>query len=96
MARRLASEGHIRGVEFAKIPLKEAYAAREIFLTGTSLNILPVVSYDGKRIGTGMPGEAVRRLSHLMLEDMTQNQELLTPVHWETPAGDGRRTDSVQ
>jgi branched-chain amino acid aminotransferase len=74
----------VKDVMFARISPEEAYDAKEMFLTGTSLNILPVVSYDGRRIGQGSPGPVYCKLSSLLWEDMTQNQELLTEIEWES------------
>ncbi|MCC6763730.1 MAG: branched-chain-amino-acid transaminase [Deltaproteobacteria bacterium] len=41
----------------------DLFVADECFLTGTGAEIIPVVSLDGRRIGTGEPGPATRRLS---------------------------------
>ena len=84
LANELLEEGMIRGVEFARISPDEAYQAEEMFLTGTSLGILPVVSYDGKRIGKGAPGRVYTKLSSLLWGDMTQNRGLLTELDWES------------
>ena len=84
LANELLEEGMIRGVEFARISPSEAYQAEEMFLTGTSLEIVPVVSYDGKRIGKGVPGHVYTKLSSLLWGDMTQNRELLTELDWES------------
>ena len=83
LAEKLVMENVIKEVKFSKISLEEAYQAREIFLTGTSVNIVPVISYDGKRIGDGRPGPVYSRLSDLLWEDMTKNSELLTEIDWE-------------
>jgi len=42
--------------------LDEAFAADEFFLTGTGIHSGPVVSIDGRKIGSGSPGPVVRRL----------------------------------
>jgi len=83
LAKRLVSDDVIKEVKFNRITLEEAYQAREIFLTGTSINIIPVITYDGKRIGEGCPGPVYSRLSDLLWEDMTENRELLTEIDWE-------------
>ncbi|MBW1903236.1 MAG: aminotransferase class IV, partial [Deltaproteobacteria bacterium] len=46
LADTLVKEDMIRRVKFAGITPEEAYQAKEIFLTGTSINTLPVVTYD--------------------------------------------------
>jgi len=50
------------------IPLNDLMAADEVFLTGTTAEILPVVKVDGKKIGDGRPGGTTRRLYHLFLK----------------------------
>jgi D-alanine transaminase len=50
------------------ITLKELLAAEEVFLTGTTTEILPVVKVDGKKIGNGRPGKTTRRLYQRFLE----------------------------
>lgn len=87
LAEKLVMENIIREVKFNRISLEKSYQAREIFLTGTSINIVPVVSYDGKRIGEGCPGPVYSRLSNLLWEDMTKNRELLTEIDWEHGRG---------
>jgi branched-chain amino acid aminotransferase len=80
LADKMVKEGIIKDVMFANISPAEAYEAKEMFLTGTSLNILPVVSYDGKPIGQGSPGPVYSELSKLLWEDMTRNRDLLTEI----------------
>jgi branched-subunit amino acid aminotransferase/4-amino-4-deoxychorismate lyase len=80
LSGQLVKQGLIREVRFAKIPLSEAHQAKEVVLTGTSLGVLPVTTYDGNRIGEGTPGPAYSELSRLLWKDMTENRELLTQI----------------
>jgi branched-chain amino acid aminotransferase len=82
LASVLVEENVIRDVKFARISPSEAYQAREIFLTGTSLDILPVVNYDRRSIGSGVPGPVYSRLLSLLRKDMTENRDLLTELDW--------------
>ena len=41
----------------------DLFVADECFLTGTGAEIIPVVSLDGRHIGTGTPGPITRRMS---------------------------------
>ncbi len=41
----------------------DVFNADEVFLTGTAAEIIPVVTIDGRTIGTGKPGELTRQLS---------------------------------
>ena len=45
------------------VPLAELYAADEVFLTGTTVEVLAVVRIDGKVIGDGRPGPITQRLA---------------------------------
>ena len=44
------------------IPVEALYAADEVFLTGTTVEILGVVQIDGRRIATGRPGPVTKTL----------------------------------
>jgi branched-chain amino acid aminotransferase len=83
LADELVREKVLKDVQFAKIPLEEAYLSAEIMLLGTSIQILPVVSFDGRQIGDGFPGSVYGKLSDLLWKDMTENQDLLTAIEWE-------------
>jgi D-alanine transaminase len=41
----------------------ELYEASEVFLTGTTVEVLAVVRIDGKTIGAGRPGPITQRLA---------------------------------
>lgn len=58
---RSAREAGFR-VEERPLGLSEARRAREIFLTGTTTEVLPVVRLDGARVGDGRPGAVSRFL----------------------------------
>jgi len=51
-------------VEERAIRVEELRGADEIFLTGTTVEILPVIGVDGVVVGTGKRGELTRLLSH--------------------------------
>jgi branched-chain amino acid aminotransferase len=42
--------------------LHDLYNADEVFLTGTGAEIMPVISVDGRKVGTGKPGGMTKRL----------------------------------
>lgn len=50
----------------------EAHEAKEAFLTSASNLVLPVVSIDGRPIGSGAPGEKTRMLRTLYIEWATK------------------------
>jgi branched-chain amino acid aminotransferase len=84
LADELVKKEMVKGVGHAKITPEEAYQAKEMFLTGTSINILPVVSYDDRTIGNGSPGPVYSELASLLWKDMSENQEMLTEIAWES------------
>jgi len=84
LAELLARNGVIQDVQFERIPLNEAYLCSEVMLFGTSINILPVVSFDGKTVGDGAPGPVYLKLSSLLWKDMCENKDLLTSLDWES------------
>jgi D-alanine transaminase len=49
-------------VEEKFLPVEALYAADEVFLTGTTVEVLGVVQVDGRRIGTGSPGTLTNKL----------------------------------
>jgi D-alanine transaminase len=46
----------------------ELFGAREVFLTGTTTEVLPIVRIDGRSIGDGKVGEMSRRIYQALLE----------------------------
>ncbi|MGO0062747.1 D-amino-acid transaminase [Brevibacillus fluminis] len=57
------------------ISLAEVLAADEVFMTSTTMEVLPVVSIDGKQIGEGKPGEYFRKLTTWFRELVAQECE---------------------
>jgi D-alanine transaminase len=65
----LARDAGIRVREEA-IGISELPAVTELFLTGTTTDVTPIVSVDGKPIATGAPGPIARALLDRLLERM--------------------------
>ena len=49
-------------IEERTIQEADLYAADEVFITGTTFEVTPVVEIDGRTIGDGTPGPTARRL----------------------------------
>lgn len=73
-ACELAEQHGIKAQE-RPIAFNELVSAREAMITGTSLNVLPVVEFEGHRIGTGKPGVIAQQLQQWMLEDIAAGQQ---------------------
>lgn len=58
------------GLEVGERPftVAEVLAAREMFLTGTTITVLPVVRVDGHKVGEGHPGPITQHLRALYQE----------------------------
>jgi D-alanine transaminase len=56
------SEAPIRAVELSR--------AAEVFLTGTTTDVMPVVRLDGKPVGTGQPGPVALQLHAKLREQL--------------------------
>jgi D-alanine transaminase len=55
-------------VEERSFSVDEAYDAKEAFITSASNLVLPVISIDGRAIGSGKPGEKSGLLRTLYIE----------------------------
>ncbi len=54
------------------VPIDELRRADEIFLTGTTIGVLPVTQLDGDVVGSGSPGEFARLGSDLYRRDLDE------------------------
>jgi D-alanine transaminase len=59
-------------IEFDETPIKagEIPKLSELFLTGTTTDVMPVVKLDDKPVGKGKPGELTRRLQRVLAESL--------------------------
>ena len=80
LAETLVKEGMLKGIEGADIDRELAASCPEVMLCGTTLDILPVTVWDGRRIGDGKPGPVAGRLLELIKKDITENDEVLTTL----------------
>lgn len=66
---RIGKENGLEMVE-RELKLSQLSSADELFLTGTTVEILPVVRLDGKPIATGRPGEKTKFLYRAFQEQI--------------------------
>ena len=67
--RDLAKELSI-DVDETPIAVEEIPKLKELFLTGTTTDVMPIVTLDGKSVGAGKPGELTRRLQRVLAESL--------------------------
>ncbi|MGC8969685.1 MAG: branched-chain amino acid transaminase [Conexivisphaera sp.] len=85
---RLAREEGIP-VEVRDVARHELYVADEVFLAGTAAEITPVISVDGRTVGSGSAGPITSRLKSLY-ESVVRGRDPRHP-EWRTPVyGSGR------
>ena len=65
-----------------EIPRTEIYLADEVFLTGTAAEITPVITVDGKKIGSGKAGNITKQI-HSIYSDITSGKDDRY-LHWIT------------
>jgi branched-chain amino acid aminotransferase len=83
-AIRLAEDFGYR-VKEKEITRSEIYLADEVFLTGTAAEITPIISIDGKKIGSGRVGNVTKKImfayNDVVMEKNEKYSEWLTPVY---------------
>ncbi len=63
------------------IPVEEVYRAHEVMMFGTTFDVLPVVRFDNKKIGAGVPGPFFKKFLKLLRQDIKENPKVTTPVY---------------
>lgn len=70
LAKCLIKQGFLRDIAFRDIPVEEVYTAKEVFLLGTTIDVLPVTSFENKKINHGRPGLVAKTLRELIERDV--------------------------
>ena len=58
----VAKKGRIRSDEISRLS--------ELFLTGTTTDVMPIVKLDDKPVGKGKPGELTQKLQRVLAESL--------------------------
>jgi len=80
LAETAIREGLLTKIGFCDISRHDILNAAEVLVVGTSPNVVVVREFDGVRIGNGLPGPVHGRLNGLLVEDILNNGQILTPV----------------
>ena len=59
-------------IELDETPIKASEIPKlsELFITGTTTDVMPIVKLDDKPVGKGKPGELTRKLQHVLAESL--------------------------
>ena len=67
---RLAAEGLVAGVGRRDITEADMFSAREIIACGTTIHVVSVTEYEGRKVGDGRPGPVAAALKRMLEEEM--------------------------
>jgi 4-amino-4-deoxychorismate lyase len=77
LARKLVTSGQLKDVKVTDVTMKEAIAAKEMLLIGSSVKVAGIVQWDDHKIGNGKPGPIASALLALLEEDMRSGDRLV-------------------
>lgn len=69
----LALENRVTETFEKALTVQDLAGAKEVMMVGTTLDVLPVTQFDGKKIGTGHVGPVAQKLLKLIKLDQTSN-----------------------
>ncbi|XP_073026946.1 D-amino-acid transaminase, chloroplastic-like isoform X2 [Primulina eburnea] len=75
LAPKLVDQGRLKDVRIRNLTVEEAKGTAEMMYVGSTLPILPIISWDEGPIGDGNVGELTMALSDLLWEDMISGPE---------------------
>ena len=77
LAQKLVKSGQLKDVKVTDITMKDALAAKEMLLIGSSVKVAGIVQWDEHKIGNGKPGPIASALLALLEEDMRSGDRLI-------------------
>lgn len=69
LAQDLVHQKRLHGITEKSLHEKDILSAKEVMMIGTTLDVLPVTEYEGKKIGDGKVGFIAQTLRRYLLED---------------------------
>lgn len=76
---KLVDEGLVKGARNQRIQLEDVSRAREAFVFGTTIDCLPITTFNGRKIGEGVVGPVAKRLAEIFRADMASGP-LIAPL----------------
>jgi len=80
LAQTLVADGTLRAAEARNITPKQAMQAQEIFIFGTTADVISVIEWEGNPVRDGKPGPVAAKLLKLLQNDMTPASKTLIQV----------------
>ena len=77
LAKKLVTSGQLKDVKVTDVTMKDAIAAKEMLLIGSSVKVAGIVQWDDHKIGNGKPGPIASALLALLEEDMRTGDRLI-------------------
>ncbi|HUQ87558.1 MAG TPA: aminotransferase class IV [Vicinamibacterales bacterium] len=77
LAQKLVKSGQLKDVRVADITMKDALAAKEMLLIGSSVKVAGIVQWDDHKIGNGKPGPIASALLAVLEDDMRTGDRLI-------------------
>lgn len=75
LAQELVDRGLLQFAGYAQVAPGDVEQASEMFMIGTTRDVLPVTQWEGRPIGDGCSGTVYRELLRLLREDMAKNPQ---------------------
>ncbi|GMY31897.1 D-amino-acid transaminase, chloroplastic-like [Fagus crenata] len=76
LAAKLVVQGRLKGVRTANLTVEEGKGAAEMMFVGSTLPVLPIITWDEQPIGDGKVGELTMAVSDLLWDDMVAGPEV--------------------
>lgn len=76
----LKPAGLISRVAYENIPVEQAHRVKEMFIIGTTPDVVPVVQFEGQPVAGGLPGLVAGALLEALRKDVRENPARLTSV----------------
>jgi len=73
LAQVLVEQGLLTFAGYATVAPGDVQQAQEMFMVGTTRDVLPVTVWEGRPVGEGQPGPVYRELLRLLRHDMATN-----------------------
>lgn len=80
LAQALVAEGVLASIQEKDLTETDLLESLEVMMIGTTLDVLPVTSYEGRQIGEGRQGEVAAKMLQLLRADMKQGPKA-TPLY---------------